>query len=550
MEVVLRADQAALPPDDNTFVSLRIGQVHKQVKLDDLLTYRFNNVDPASKAPVKLEVFKRVGQTTVTFGGSTGDIQDVEVPVTNGKAMRMRLSTSTARATTPATSEKVKSKQVNSARSYLAQHNLEHLLKEAMKEVINTKPADPHEYLASYILKAGNRQGGLLPKVAAADELPIPKGKSVQSWGWANAEASAPEDSSANRGALAHPRTLPPIEGKQLVQSASAPALRQWTPSQALPTQALPQALALVQKSGGCVIYNGTNSPVTVGASGDEPNSKDEACGSSGAATALVPSLSQTVESEKQVKAQPEAPVVPWRHRPSVATWCSVKPKAVQKEEQVKAKPEALVTPWRHCPSVATWVSLKPVVKPAEVQFKPEPAGPVPTWKHRPSVATWASLKPFTVPPLPVEPVFAAFTLRPSVATWCAPLPCPVPAAATAPRKWNLLPSTATWCSLCPPQRSLEQLTQWLPTAEESQAMDVLLGARKKEINALSVKLRTISVTLDKAKITGDLAQSLDLEKTTSSLEQCITYAQSEYDALEQWGARRGLSQPSSPANG
>lgn len=201
----MRADQATSVSAD-TFVSMRIGQVQRHARFAPVRNYKFDGIAASDKSPVKLEVFKRIGATTVTFGGSTGDIQDIEVPVTDGKPMRMRLTSSSARVTTPGRVEKKKAKDVNDARNYLAEHNLESLIKDAMKELMNVKPANPHEYLARYILNAGQYSNGLLPKIYGGgkdlDGMPV-GGKSRRQTEGKNL-----------------PRNLPPLSG-----SASMPEL-------------------------------------------------------------------------------------------------------------------------------------------------------------------------------------------------------------------------------------------------------------------------------------------------------------------------------------
>lgn len=474
----MRADPGPMPPDD-TFVSLRIGQVQRHARYAPLRTYRFDSVDQAAKTPVKLEVFKRIGQTTITFGGSTGDIQDIEVPMNGGGPLRMRLSTADARATTPGYTEKKKSRGVNGARTYLAQHNLENLLKDAIKEVMSAKPANPHEYLAAYILNAGlnasGSAGGLLPRIGAnADsrgELPIPAGKTVPKW--AAPDSAAP--TFANKDFASPPRTLPPVEGKALGQSASAPTLQQWAPP---PTPPKRQTAAVSVQTDA--------------------------------------QLESVLATKAEPPAEPPLPEKPWKFRPSVATWCSL----ITPTESQEAPPFQ-----------ATYPSSAVAGKVAK-----------PTWQFKPSVGSWFTIR---LPERPAEaPVYRAFNLRPSVATWAAPLPSTDPADQTAYRKWNLRPSTGTWVTT-KIQRSLEELTHWEPPLAETQAMNVILAGRTDEINDLSQKLREVTASLEVARATGS-GEAGELENTAQALQKCVAYAQNEYDALEQWSMRRGLSQPSS----
>jgi len=401
MEVIGRAEQG-LQPSADTFVSLRVGQVQRHARFAPARTYKFESVDATSKEPVKLEVFKRIGHTTITFGGTTGDIQDVEIPVSEGSTMRMRLQTQNARATTPAGMEKKKSGKVNGARTYLAQHNLEELIKDAMKEVMNVKPDDPHGFLAAYILGAKS----FLPKIKAAAEKQSDKPMPAK-WEFTG------DDKYWNKAMFVpQPRSLPPIDAGILHRCCQVP-------------------------------------PVIV----PEP------------------------------------------------------------------LPEPTFAIFNHRPSAGTWVMLKPTREPEVVE--PEPV-----------------------------PEYRSFGLRPSVGTWAGQLPSgPDPLDETAYRKFTLRPSVGTWCAV-KQQRPLEELTNWLPSKEESEAMGVILKGRQTEIRDLTDKMREVGSYLNVARTQGTSSEVAELVNTQQALERCVAYAQSEYDALEQWGHRRGLSQPSSPVQG
>jgi hypothetical protein len=223
MEVIVQAEKGLTPPAD-TFVSLRVGQVQRHARFAPTRSYRFDSINGASaKEPVKLEVFKRIGHTTVTLGGTTGDIQDVEVPVTEGETMRMRLSTANPRASTPAGTEKKKSRSINNARGYLAQHNIEDLIKDAMKELMNVRPGNPHEFLAAYILGAGSSSPtAFLPKIRGAagkEGVPMPGAKQL-----------APDAASGKvEKFVPQPRILPPIDGRTpTVQLTWKPTTTLW----------------------------------------------------------------------------------------------------------------------------------------------------------------------------------------------------------------------------------------------------------------------------------------------------------------------------------
>lgn len=197
-------------------------------------------------------------------------------------------------------------------------------------------------------------------------------------------------------------------------------------------------------------------------------------------------------------------------------------------------------------PSVGTWCVPKPAVKSEACAAKPaEKAIEYPKFQLRPSVGTWCAARLPVEPEVPQVPVFREWKLRPSVGTWCAELPCEEPTDESSYRTFQLRPSVGTWC-VAKPQRSLEELIHWEPHPHETAAMDVILKGRMKEIRDLTEKLRDVNSTLELAKKTGS-GETGDLETAALALESCITHAQIEYGALEQWSTRRGFSQPSSP---
>jgi len=307
---------------------------------------------------------------------------------------------------------------------------------------------------------------------------------------WTAPDSVGPVVPYSNKGVTTQPRTLPPIEIKHLAQSASAPAL--------LP--ALQQVLAAPVKQ-----MEAAAAALLVQA----------ALGMQAAPVALPVGIAPEPDWRRGV-------IRPWQQRPSVATWCSMKP--------VDAGTTLMVPG-------STLAFARPTLAVTELPVKAQ-------WQMRPSVGTWCTLL-VKEPEIIEVPVYRKFLLRPSVATWCAPLPHPEPAEPPSYRKWNLRPSTGTWCTV-KLQRSLEDLTHWEPNPEETEAMNVLLVGRTNEIKDLSQKLREVSASLEKARTTGS-AETAELQNTAEALERCVTYAQSEYDALEQWSLRRGLSQPSSP---
>lgn len=64
MEIRIEAPAGEAPPP-NTFVSMRVGDIQKQSRLETTRTYRFPPPQDARGTIARLEVFKRVGNISV-----------------------------------------------------------------------------------------------------------------------------------------------------------------------------------------------------------------------------------------------------------------------------------------------------------------------------------------------------------------------------------------------------------------------------------------------------------------------------------------------------
>jgi len=176
----------AAPTD--TFVSMRVGDVQKQSRFSDTRTYRFPKPSKGRDNFGRIEVFKRIGHMTVKFDDLVDGLKDVDVPCEfpglHKLSMRLSVTGADMSGSLPQLQTKGGAKfkeRKDAAQRYLDDHNLEDMLADAMKELIHTKPRDPHEFLSSHILKRSRRapETKLPPmqpsKHAAAPELvPLP----------------------------------------------------------------------------------------------------------------------------------------------------------------------------------------------------------------------------------------------------------------------------------------------------------------------------------------------------------------------------------------
>ncbi|CAE7874124.1 unnamed protein product [Symbiodinium necroappetens] len=176
MEIRVDTAEGFAAPKD-TFVSMRIGDFQKQSRFDTAKTYKFPKPEDASGL-ARIEVFQRVGHQTVSLGKLHHSEQSVEVPVNmpgmSFLPMRLGLHTGQEVNTEPKIKKDTKVKtKLDAAQKYLAEHQLEEVIADAMREVIHEKPAEPLIFLSSQILKhAATRKPGLLPRIDGQKEQP------------------------------------------------------------------------------------------------------------------------------------------------------------------------------------------------------------------------------------------------------------------------------------------------------------------------------------------------------------------------------------------
>ncbi|CAK8991773.1 Hypothetical protein (Fragment), partial [Durusdinium trenchii] len=149
IEVRIDAVDVAHVPKD-TYVSMRVGDYQKQSRFGSAKTYRFPHTEDQRFA--RLEVFHRVGHLTVNLDNLSGPVEvPVELAETNYLPMNLCVLQDGSKDGVPA---KVRAKgKVDAAQKYLAEHHVEEVIADAIREVIHEKPADPCSFLSAQILK-------------------------------------------------------------------------------------------------------------------------------------------------------------------------------------------------------------------------------------------------------------------------------------------------------------------------------------------------------------------------------------------------------------
>eukprot|EP00929_Paragymnodinium_shiwhaense_P071919 TRINITY_DN3651_c0_g1_i1.p1 TRINITY_DN3651_c0_g1~~TRINITY_DN3651_c0_g1_i1.p1 ORF type:complete len:505 (+),score=120.73 TRINITY_DN3651_c0_g1_i1:81-1595(+) len=162
MEVVMEAisEIEALPGD--TFVSLRVGESQKQSRLVQNRVFKFPANAKDAKGPFgRVEVFRRVGTGTVPLDAGPGVFTEVEVPCCDDyEPLHLRLAVKDTDNFYAKHGENHRAnmrrahERVEAAREYLERYHVEEVVALAMRELIQTRPNEPHKFLSQYILES------------------------------------------------------------------------------------------------------------------------------------------------------------------------------------------------------------------------------------------------------------------------------------------------------------------------------------------------------------------------------------------------------------
>eukprot|EP00403_Amphidinium_massartii_P032654 CAMPEP_0178452654 /NCGR_PEP_ID=MMETSP0689_2-20121128/44363_1 /TAXON_ID=160604 /ORGANISM="Amphidinium massartii, Strain CS-259" /LENGTH=360 /DNA_ID=CAMNT_0020078381 /DNA_START=65 /DNA_END=1148 /DNA_ORIENTATION=- len=301
MEICVQALDGQEIPND-AFVGLRIGDVHKQSRLaSGPRTYHFPDPGPDRREFGRVEVYKRVGTAVVSLS-DVQDNEDVCVHCKDGSMKEVRLQIEVAdgakgskAAKRELDSKGRKSKAVSDAQRYVAEHNLEEIVADAMREVLRTRPENPTLELAEFILRRG-LNANAEPKAGEDGVGRTSRGvDNLDVAGTKNAEQPAKEPAFADaQGSL---------QKKASPAAPLGPSMRDATPFRKLPSvgswlAAPPEELPL------------------------EPLSFPKKP-SVGTWLSAVPGLGPDCEAL--------VPAEPFRHKPSVGSWLAPIPKDVER---------------------------------------------------------------------------------------------------------------------------------------------------------------------------------------------------------------------------
>lgn len=169
----------------DTFISVRVGENQKLSRLCSSKDYKFQASVVGERKLGRVDVFRRVGSTSISIKNSmeSESAQEVSVNVKDGPAMsfRVRLGAKPeALGQRKAAVAKVRATEsdskVQQAKTYLLEHNLEERLSEAMQMVLREKPADPSEFIAAILRKSAGDYKKLDTAGGVTTSLAVPRG--------------------------------------------------------------------------------------------------------------------------------------------------------------------------------------------------------------------------------------------------------------------------------------------------------------------------------------------------------------------------------------
>jgi Ca2+-binding EF-hand superfamily protein len=153
VELVLNSlDDDLLP---HCYVAMRVGESQKIGRVSAERTYKFPETTVGEHKYAMLDVFQRVGGCTVSIKQKDGD-QDVQLTTKMGK-LKFRVAhsqESKKKAQKVPLQDTALKPKFEVAKAYLAKHNLEARLRDAMKAVINELPDDPIDFITQTLRKS------------------------------------------------------------------------------------------------------------------------------------------------------------------------------------------------------------------------------------------------------------------------------------------------------------------------------------------------------------------------------------------------------------
>lgn len=385
MDIRIEAMEGPVPAGE-TFVSMRIGDYQKQSRLGCTKSYRFPQDDGNGFA--RLEVFQRIGHVSLSLDKLRTSDQDVQVPLDTPDVNFLPMRIAMEKKSDQKGQGKVKTR-LDSAQRYLAQHQLEEIIADAMREVIHEKPDDPHTFLSNQIMKHAKKPSFLPP---LRNDMPAkpPSGKNPKP----NMSEKLPPISGGNE--LSNLR----IEARDvLLQSAKDGSL-----AKALASASSEEVdMTELRKEAAAALFNAAKDGSLNAALRDTAIPKDgelEQLRQQARATLLQGARDGSLQDAlKSTKAEVTAESVRLEAREALLRSAQDGTLAAALQGQDALKVEELRSQARDALLKASMNgALEQVLSKGKSDKKAMQAAELPQFKFKPSVASWLQKKPHQVP--------------------------------------------------------------------------------------------------------------------------------------------------------
>jgi len=173
------SDGYAMPA--GCFVGVRVGDVLKQGRYEPSRCYHFPAPDRRRNA--KIDVYRHIGSCFIPVDPEAKFSNEVRVASLDPSVAEMRLRVDVSAGSAESIKQReARSKQVrNQAKDYLGKHNVEEKLSEAVKALLKDQPADPTEFLCTFLrASADAEKGRTAPQNAPTPSAPQKSGPAPQ----------------------------------------------------------------------------------------------------------------------------------------------------------------------------------------------------------------------------------------------------------------------------------------------------------------------------------------------------------------------------------
>jgi len=174
-----------MPP--GAYVGVRVGDVLKQGRYEPQRCYHFPALDRRRNA--KIDVFRHVGSCVVSVDPDQAKTSsDVRVASSDPTVAEMMLKVNMQAAVTETPKQKeAKSKAAKSqAKDYLAKHQIEEKLSEAVKSLLKEQPSDPITFLCRSLSNSPDQTSVEMPSVPSAAKPALANTSSIPFKGYYN----------------------------------------------------------------------------------------------------------------------------------------------------------------------------------------------------------------------------------------------------------------------------------------------------------------------------------------------------------------------------